>query len=244
MKKVLVIWTWGQWEKYINYFIKNNYMVYWVCKTNNTKNKIENKYNIPVLLDYEKLNLEDFNIIIVSLPPEIQWQVSISILKKRYRNKLIIEIPISWDENEVEEIKKYDNVYFFLEEYYTLLSIFLRKINIKDIWNINIDIFTNKEDYDNLKAREVTYIHINNNFLWLNLKNITYHFNFHDNENIYYDVSFNYKWKLIHYKFNKEKYLKLWDKKIVDNYNFDNILSKILQEENNFNKYYYIKNVW
>jgi hypothetical protein len=52
-----------------------------------------------------------------------------------------------------------------LEEYYTLLSRFLRKIDLNKIKEINISITTNEEDYNNQKAREVTYIHINNNFL-------------------------------------------------------------------------------
>jgi hypothetical protein len=66
---------------------------------------------------------------------------------------------------ELKEIKKYSNAFFYLEEYYTLLSEFLRKINVNEISNLNIDIVTSKEDYENIKARKVTYIHINNNFI-------------------------------------------------------------------------------
>jgi len=128
MKKVLIIWLWWQWEKYINYFKKNNYKVFWVCKTIKTKEKIEKKYSIWIELDYKKINYNDFDIIIISLPPTIQWQVSLEILESWYKNKLIIEIPVTWNKKELEKIKKYKNAFFFLEEYYTLMAHFLRKI--------------------------------------------------------------------------------------------------------------------
>jgi hypothetical protein len=78
---------------------------------------------------------------------------------------LIIEIPVTWESDELEKLKIYNNVFFFLEEYYTLLAQFLRKIEIKNIKKIGIDILTSHEDYKNILAKKVTYIHINNNFL-------------------------------------------------------------------------------
>ena len=67
-----------------------------------------------------------------------------------------------------------------------------------------------------------------------------YNFEFHDSEDIFYEIYIEYNNKTIIYIFNKEKYLKIWDKKYIDNYNFDNVLSKIINWENNFNKYYNI----
>jgi len=242
MGRVLVIWLWNQWEKYINYFIKNNYYVSWVCKTNITKEKIENKYGIKVYLNYKKLNFLSFDWIIVCLPPEIQGIISLEILESWFKNKLIIEIPVTWDKLELEKLKQYSNVIFYLEEYYTLLSQFLRKIDVNKIKDININVITNEEDYKNIKAREVTYIHINNNFLWLNIdrNNIKYNFSFHNNENIYYVIIFVYEWKIIKYNFNKDKYLLIWEKKYIDEYNFDFVLSKIILSNNDFSKYYLV----
>jgi len=242
MKKVLVIWLWGQWEKYINYFKKNNYEIFWVCKTINTKHLIENKFNISVSLNYSKLDLNSFNLIIVCLPPEIQWTIWLDILQKWYKDRLIIEIPVTWNNKELEEIKKYKNVFFFLEEYYTLMAQFLRKIDINKIKLLNINIITNKIDYANINARKVSYIHVNNNFIWTHIKldDIVYNFEFHDREDIFYEIYLEYNKSIIIYVFNTEKYLKIWDKKIIDNYNFDNTLSKIIYEDNNFSKYYLI----
>lgn len=242
MQKVLVIWLWWQWEKYVNYFIKNNYSTFWVCKTDLTKQKIEDKYNIEVVLDYKNLEFNLFFIIIICLPPEIQGKVSLDILQAWFKNKLIIEIPVTWNKLELEKLKQYKNAVFFLEEYYTLLSRFLRKIDLNKIKEININITINKDDYNNQKAREVTYIHINNNFLWINYdKNILkYNFSFHDNENIYYEIIFIYNWNVIKYKFDKEKYLLIWDKKYIDEYNFDFVLKNIIREESNFSNYYNI----
>jgi hypothetical protein len=78
---------------------------------------------------------------------------------------MIIEIPVTWNSDELEELKKYDNTFFFLEEYYTLMAQFLRKIDIIKIKNLNINIISNKKDYINLDARKVSLTHVNNNFL-------------------------------------------------------------------------------
>jgi len=200
------------------------------------------KYNIVVDLDYKKTDYNIFDIVIVSLPPEIQWKISLEILKQWYRNKLIIEIPVTWESDELEKLKIYNNVFFFLEEYYTLLAQFLRKIEIKNIKKIGIDILTSHEDYKNILAKKVTYIHINNNFLWINIDSniINYHFNFHDREDIFYKISFDYNNQNITYVFNKEKYLKIWEKKYIDTYNFDKVLANIIKEKTNINKYYLI----
>jgi len=238
MKKVLIIWLWWQWKKYLNYFIKNNYIVSWVCKTSKTKEYIEETYWIDIFLDYWKLILNNYDLIIVSLPPEIQWEISLDILGSWYNNKLIIEIPVTWNKSELQKIKSYKNAYFYLEEYYTLLSKFLRKINLSKSTSINIDITTSKEDYDNLKARNVSFIHINNNFLWLNFDNIKYNFNFHDREDIFYKITFVYKNNIVEYVFNDEKYLKIWKSIFKDDYNFDKVLWQIIEEENNFSNSY------
>ncbi len=240
MKKVLIIWLWCQWEKYINYFKKNNYEIFWVCKTKETKVKIEKKYNIEVNLDYKKNNYNNFYIIIVSLPPSIQWKISLEILDSWYKNKLIIEIPITWDKQELKKIKKYNNAFFFLEEYYTLMAQFLRKIDENKIKRININIISSKKDYIDLEARKVSLLHVNNNFLWSNihLKQDYYNFEFHKSEDIFYEIYIDYNNVEIIYVFNKEKYLKIWTKKYIDKINFDNVLSKLILENRNFNKYY------
>ncbi len=243
MEDILVIWLWNQWQKYVNYFKKNNYNVFWACKTEKTKKNIENKLKIKILNDYKNLiKNNNFDIIVIALPPSIQGRVSLDILKNWFKNKLIIEIPVCWDETEIKELKKYNNCIFFLEEYYTLLSKFFKKINVKRIKKINIDVITSKEDYLNEKARQVTYIHILNNFLWLNIKKeiIDFNFSFHIWEDIFYKISFKYLWKEIIYNFWEKKFLTIWWKKMIDKYNFDFVLKNIIEEKYNFSKYYFI----
>lgn len=242
MKKVLIFGLWWQWQKYINFFKKNWYIVCWVCVTEKTKKNIIKNFSIQVFLESESLDYSFFDLIIFALPPIIQWKKALEILSKWYINKVIIEIPVSFENSEIKKLSKYKNVYFFLEEYFTLLSEFIRKIDFNQIDKIDISIFTNKSDYDNLEARKVTFLHINSNFLWLKIKNniFNYEINFHDLEDIFYEVSFNYKWNKIFYKFSHEKYLKIWEKIINDDFNFDKVLSKIVSTNINFSSYYII----
>lgn len=242
MKKVLIIWLWNQWKKYLNYFFKNGYIVNWICKTIITKQKFETKYKIKVFQENDNMNYSNYDIIITALPPEIQWKKALEILKNWYENQIIIEIPVTWDEKELEELKKYNNVKIFLEEYYTLLAKFLRKIDIKKIKKIDIDVYTNKIDYENEKAKKVTLLHIESNFLWLNInKNIiSYEFHFHEREDIFYEISFIYENKKVKYIFSNEKKLIVWDKNFKDDFCFDKVLKLIIKEKDNFSKLYYI----
>lgn len=240
MKKALIIWLWWQWKKYLEFFLKHNYQVAWVCKSATTQEDISIQYKIPVFLDYNQLKINNFDVIIVAIPPENQWKVSLDILKKGFEWQLIIEIPVSWDNSEIQELKNYKNVYFFLEEYYTLLAKFLRKVWSWDIEDILIDVYTHKEDFEDLQAKEVTFIHIKNNFLWtwISETKLHYSFHFHEREDIFYEVSFSYKWTKVKYKFDVVKSLEIWDKLFHDDYNFDKVLKELLNEKNNFNKYY------
>lgn len=242
IKKILIFGLWKQWQKYINFFKKNWYIVNWVCVTEKTKINIIKNFSIEVLLESELLDYSSFDLIVFALPPIIQWKKALEILSKWYTNKVIIEIPVSFENREIKDLLKYKNVYFFLEEYFTLLSEFIRKIDIRLIEEINISIFTNKSDYDNLEARKVTFLHINSNFLWLKIKKelFNYEINFHDLEDIFYEVSFYYKWNKIFYKFSQEKYLEIWEKKINDDFNFDKVLSNIISIDLNFSSYYII----
>ena len=245
-KKVLIFGLWLQWQKYINFFKKNWYNIFWVCITEKTKLDIVKNFHVNVFLESEKIDYLYYDLIIFALPPSIQWKKALEVLYSWYENRVIIEIPVSFDSKEVKELSMYKNVYFFLEEYFTLLSEFLRKIDINLIDKINISVYTNIYDYNNLESRKVTFLHINSNFLWLNIENkkFNYEIKFHDLGDIFYEVYFNYKWKKVFYKFSLEKYLKIGDKIVYDNFNFDNVLSKILDSNINlFTSNFYLDNI-
>jgi hypothetical protein len=112
-----------------------------------------------------------------------------------------------------------------------LLWQFLRKIDASLVEKINIKITVSKDDYENEKASRVTHIHIMNNFLgsWLNEKNLHFTYNFHEREDIFYEVAFEYKGVKIFYVFNQEKYLMIGEKQYSDEYNFDFVLGKLLE---------------
>lgn len=240
IKKVLLFWLWFQWQKYLSYFLKNNFYIDWVCKTEKTRQNIEKKYSTKIFLENENFNIFDYDIIILALPPSVQWEKVIEILEKWFSKKIIVEIPVCFDIEIINKLKKYNNVFFFLEEYFTKLWYFLRKIDSSKINKIKIKIFTNKNDYENIFAREVTFLHIKNNFLWLNLgENIfEYEINFHNLEDIFYEVDFCYNNLKIFYFFKKEKFLKISEKIYNDDFCFDNILERYLNLEINLNNFY------
>jgi len=255
MQKVLVVWLWGQWQKYLNYFLKNNYQVFWACRTWVTKKKIEKEYGIEVSLDYDKFldhpqpllikvggRIETppltkgrlggvIDIIIVCLPPEVQWEIALELVQKYPNIKVIVEIPVSWDAQVIEKLKKYENCIFYLEEYFTFLWQFLRKIDVSLVEKIDIQITVSKEDYENEEAAKVTHVHIMNNFLgsWIDFEKLNLTYQFHEREDIFYEVSFEYKGTRILYVFNQEKYLMVGERKYNDEYNFDFVLGKILE---------------
>lgn len=241
MKKVLILWLWGQWIKYVKYFLKNNYEVIWVCNTSKTKIKIEKNFKIKVLLEYKNIDFNDFELIIIALPIDIQAQVALEIAKKTHIN-ILVEIPVSFDNSKLLELTKYDNIKFYLEEYFTKLSTFLQKIELNELTKIQIELYVSHEDKNNKDALKVAYVHVLNNFLLsdFDLNIIDIKLKFHNSENINYKINFIYKNTIIKYCFLDEKYLQIWDKKISDDYNFDFVLKNILQT--NISQLLYLKN--
>ena len=151
---------------------------------------------------------------------------------QKYPNiKVIVEIPVSWDAQVIEKLKKYENCIFYLEEYFTFLWQFLRKIDVSLVEKIDIQITVSKEDYENEEAAKVTHVHIMNNFLgsWIDFEKLNLTYQFHEREDIFYEVSFEYKGTRILYVFNQEKYLMVGERKYNDEYNFDFVLGKILE---------------
>ncbi|MFA5917177.1 MAG: Gfo/Idh/MocA family oxidoreductase [Candidatus Gracilibacteria bacterium] len=244
MQKVLIIGLGGQGQKYINYFLKNNYDVYGICKTNKTKQSIENRYKIQVSLKYLDYYNINFKYIIIALPPDIQGKVGLDIYKKFSKSIIIIEIPVSFDIAIVTELSNINNVLFFIEEYFTLFAFFLRKIDIGKIDTINVKLIINKNDLDNEKAVKVAYIHLLNNFhgLEIDFSKLKIEIETHNSEDIFYEISFIYKLKEIKYIFNKEKGLFIGNKYFIDNYNFDFVVSNMLKMSRIDNRYY-LKNL-
>jgi len=251
MKKVLIIWLWKQWKRHINYFKNNNCEVFWVCKTNKTKNNIMDKFFIEVVLDIKLFLVKySFDIVIFALPEEIQWDIILKYINDlEYVNKIVVEMPISNNNKKIELIKQYKNIYFFIEEYYSLFWKFCRKIDTKYIDWINIELFIHIDDKDSIKNN---IIHIKNNFIWTNLldkiriNNIFLKNSDFENDQLdywkkrlCYNIKFKYNNMNIIYNFWYTSVdFKIWNKVFVDNWNFDNNLSKILNYNNELKDIY------
>lgn len=244
MHKVLIIWLGRQWQKYINYFLKNNYEVYWVCRTQETRKNIENKYKIKVSLNYMDFMDVDFRTVIVALPPVIQWKIWLEVAGVFKKSTVVIEIPVSFDTDDIKKLCHRDNVLFFIEEHFTLLANFLSKIDLNEIGGIDIKLFIDREDLDSEQALQVAHIHLLNNFYWLDMDFSKLHIEVetHNREDIFYEIHFMYKWKQIAYIFNKEKWLYIWGTHLADKYNFDYAISNILKMKK-MDKDYYLK-IW
>lgn len=250
MKKVLIIWLWFRWIKFLKYFLDNSYDVVGICKTIKTKINIEKNYNIKVYnkLDFINDTIMDFSIIIIALPTEIQWEFVLKNIKKfKKADKIIVELPISYDQEIIDKLKKFYNIYFFIEEYITNFSKFLRKIDLSIISDLQIFIYMNSRD-DSLCKNKI--IHLKSNFLWTNLElekipiKIIYSRQY-NHKSLYYTINFKYKWTLIFYNFsdNGIKFL-IWDKIIKSLWSFEQNLHLFLTLDNNsYNNSYNINSI-
>ncbi len=231
---ILIIWLWNHWKKYVNFFEGRNWNIYWICKTQKTKNYIEANYNIKVFTDYSSLiNEIIFDFIVLALPSDIQWKIAIDIVTKvPKKTNILIELPVSDFKEDRIELEKYDNIGFFVEEYYSLLSKFLSKIDTSKIEKINVVMNISEEDFWDKKSENIDKIHLMNNFI---LSGISYDIfdikiNKHQDLNVYYKVTFDYLWKFVEYSFYRNKTLKIWTKSFDDRFNFDEVVTSIIND--------------
>lgn len=228
--KVLVIGLGGQWKKYVSYFLKKWYLVDGCCKTLNTKKSIQDTFGIPVFVEGEIIDYTKYEIIVIALPPDIQAKKALSILRTSFINRMIIEIPVSFDRDEIEQLLKFENVYFFLEEYYTLFSKLLRQISPSEIIISRIICYIHPVDLWSAEAKKVALLHIFNNFLGtkMNISMELCEFFTHKKEDIYYCIQWRYGGKKIEYYFWEHKYLVIGKNKFVDSFHFDWVLNQII----------------
>lgn len=246
MKKVLVVWVWSQWQKYIRYFLKNNYITFWACKTSETQCYVAEKYNIEVTTDYKKfLQNTHVDIVIIALPPELWGSVAHELWMLYEDIKIIVEIPVCWDTDVLHTLVKMKNVFFYTEEYFTALSTFFitSKCTTSDF---HVTLKTHQQDYADMFARRVSFVHILNNFLSFHHKinSLNVDVVYHEREDIFYEIDFFHNTIPIKYVFDRKKTLSLSDRVYVDDYNFDKTLGKILDADfdNQFLKASYVEN--
>ena len=236
-REILIIWVWEQWKKYIEFFLKKKVYITAVCKTQESQIKISQAYDIQVKVWLSWLNHYDaFDIIIVALPAEIQWSTALSICKQWYRWKMIVDTPVSWDKEVIQWLKKYTNVCFFVEEYYTLFAKLLRKQKSL-ISNIRVRLYIPEDEYSSKESNLVGALHVHQNFLWTSAWYSTTILPTKA-DTMRYEISFQYQSIESMYKFSHDWVLILGNKTYNDPINFDLALEQLLIEEKNIKLYY------
>jgi len=230
--KVAVIWLWNHWKKYINFFERQKIELFWSCKSVKTKNYIEETYDISVDLNYKDLIKSNvFDFIVLALPSDIQWQIAIEIVKCVPKTtNILIELPVSDFKYERKILEWFDNIWFFVEEYYSLLAKFLRKSDIKKIKKIDVRMYVSEDDFWDKKSENIDKIHLMNNFIWLWIDYNIFDIKFfkHDDLNVCFDIKFIYAWREIKYSFFKEKIFQIWNRNFIDSFNFDEVVNNIM----------------
>jgi len=195
--------------------------------------------NIDVFTNIDDIDIPWLDIIVLALPSHIQWTYAIDLLEWGYKNILLIETPVTWKQDELSVLQSYDNVLFFIEEYYTLLARFLRRSDVLKIEKIDVELYVNQQEGDIWK--EVSLLHVRNNFIWLkHVPKVSYSYIHHESEKIYYNISFIYQNQQIEYRFWNKKTFRIWDDVYTDVFNFDFALSKVLRQDSELNKDYVI----
>ncbi len=236
-KNILVIWIGEQGKKYITYFQKWNFQITGVCQTQTSALKISKKYNIPVIVWLEWVDdIHNYDFVTIALPVEIQWTTALQILKQWYIGKVIIDTPVSWDNEIILSLLRYENVSFFLEEYYTLFAKLLRK-NEQCISNIHVRLYIPENEYASQESKTVGLMHVHNNFLGVPaLYSTTIVPTKADT--MRYEIAFMYQNREGMYKFSYDGVLILGNKTYNDPINFDLVLSQLIQEEKNIKLFY------
>lgn len=238
MKNILIIWLWWQGKKFLNFFAMNKtYNIYWCCKTDLTKLKIQNEYDIDVYLDYKNvLNSKKIDLVISTVfPTEEQYNIVIDILES-YNVKVLVDLPISFDLDKLKYILQFDNLYLINIEHYTKIFDFISN-NVQIIDKIETTLYINKDNLKNQldlrKALLVDKFYVLNNLLAVDFKKIyvSYKYKLTTIKDIeFYLKIFLNNSKVIYYKYEDSKGI-IIDKNnnvIVDIINYSNIINRLL----------------
>lgn len=221
---VLILWTWKQGLKYYQYFKS---LWYRISLCNRSWVDKKNKFNWTNIFKFDKIKnikfFEKFDIIIIAISPTAeQTKVLKFILSTNIKNsKIIIEKPVSYELDLLNQIIDKENIFYFNDEIYLNLILNRKPIKIKSAFDR--DILEHSLWYF-LTYKNFSTILTNINFYLLN-KNIDY---------IYYEIEFQQWEKLINYKGNI--IIKIWHKKQVNEMNFNKCLYNLLNTSKQENK--------
>lgn len=156
MQKILLFWLGLQGQKYIKYFENKWYEIEVVTKTWENKNNVKNIskiYKSEEILKNKNFDFSNYDMIILSIHPYNEQEKVIKyFLENNFLRKIIIEKPVSYNLEILENLQKYKNFYFFVDE--LLFSDFYKKIGK---FSLNFILYNN-----NLNE----YIHLLEHIFW------------------------------------------------------------------------------
>lgn len=246
IKKVVVFGLWYQWKQFLNYFLKNNFEVYWICKTLETKDKIEKEFWIQVFTDYKKILNNNIDLMVLCAYPIDIYEEVIEFSKK-YNFKILADLPISFSEDFLQ--KNIWNKQLFLFNLETKLPIFkIIKEDIENIIKSEAILYINDYNIWNKNWVLVDLQYLVNNLLLLDLKKISFKTIYvnRDIKNIEYIIKIFLKDKVILYKYEdwfwkiiymdyEKNILKIQKNKII----YDEIISSFISDINNNSQKYH-----
>lgn len=156
MKKILIFWLWFQAQKYVKYFENKWYEIESVTKSGINKNTVRNiskLYKSEEILKNKNFDFSNYDMIILSIHPYNEQEKVIKyFLENNFLGKIIVEKPVSYNENLIKILENKRNFYFFVDELF--FSNFYKKIGK---FSLNFILYNN-----NLNE----YIHLLEHIFW------------------------------------------------------------------------------
>lgn len=249
IKNVVVFWLWYQWKQFLRYFLKKNYNVFGICKTENTKNEMKKKFNIQVFTDYKKILNEKIDLLVLTAYP-IDIYEDVIEYSHKFNYKILSDLPISFSQSFFKKYFPSKQIFLFHLETKLFLFKFIQK-NIEKISKVEWFLLCNDynisnknwvlvdEQYllNNLLLIDLSQIYIKRIFVKREIKNVEYLIKIYLKDII---VLYKYEenaWKIIIYNENKKI---LIDKNILFHYDdlIEKYISDIKKNNNSFQKEY------
>ena len=251
INKVVIFWLWWQWKQFIKFFLNRNYIVYWICKTESTKNIIEKEFWIEVFTDYSIILSNNIDLLVLSAYPIDIYDEIISFSNK-FNYKILSDLPITFNIKSLNSYVLNDRIYFFLLETKLYFFSYISSLKLDEIYSIDCLLYQNKDNLISQKFRKESLIvdshYIFNNLLLLdkNFINLNFKFVSRSIKNIEYIINIKFKswnkliykyedWKWLFYVFDYLNNLLFYNCEVIK---FDNLLEEYISDINLNNNFY------
>lgn len=248
IKTVAIFWLWWQGKQFLRYFTKD-YNVIWICRTSETKEKIENEFWIKVYTSYKECLNEGIDLLVLCAYPILIYE-EILDYSKDYNYKILSDLPLTFDLDLLEIYIKNQRLYLFLLETKTEFYKNYYLENKEKIVEVNCLILQNRENLKKQKFKRESVIvdshYMLNNLIWIDNKILKINYKFIEREVM--DVEYIIELKLrnsrkIVYKYQDGQWIIIeFDEKlnIIDKkknrITFDLLLNEIIEDiENGIN---------